>query len=379
MTQIKVDSVVNAAGSGKPDFSDGITVAGGAISSLNLCQYTSSGTEPSSPKNGAIWWDTVNGKYKVYLNGEFKEIELGGSGAAATWYGDKALIFGGLDSSSAKLNSIEKFTIQNSSTTASDFGDLTVAKAFNTGTSSGTRGVIIGGYGASQTNTIEYVTIATDGNATDYGDLTQARYGVAATTNGTLASAMGGWDDTTSRVNIIDYWTIDTGGTAADQGDLSAAVNYGAGIGNDTYGVMAGGYRASGEANQIEYFSWASLGSSTDTADLTVARTAIGACSNDTYGIWMGGGLSRTNIIDRITVSTQGNAADHGDLTNGTRNYLAAVGNADYAVSVGGVNASNVKTDHIEYVAFATSGNSTDIGDLVTGRQQLGACSGSAS
>ena len=79
MTQIKVDSITDVAGTGAPDFSDGLTVSGSAISALNTAEYYSSGTEPTSPKNGAIWWDSTNSKVMVYIAAEFKEVELGAS------------------------------------------------------------------------------------------------------------------------------------------------------------------------------------------------------------------------------------------------------------------------------------------------------------
>ena len=83
MTQIKVDNIADAAGTGAPDFEDGLTVAGSAISTLNTAEYYESGTEPSSPKNGAIWKDTANDKVMVYIAGEFKEIELGAAPISA--------------------------------------------------------------------------------------------------------------------------------------------------------------------------------------------------------------------------------------------------------------------------------------------------------
>lgn len=84
MTQIKVDNIADAAGTGAPDFEDGLTVAGSAISTLNTAEYYESGTEPSSPKNGALWKDTANDKLMMYVAGEFKEIELGAS-AGGGW------------------------------------------------------------------------------------------------------------------------------------------------------------------------------------------------------------------------------------------------------------------------------------------------------
>ena len=84
MTQIKVDNVVDAAGTAAADFTSGLTVAGAALSTLNTAEYYETGTEPTSPKNGAIWKDTANDKVMVYIADEFKEVELGAA-AAASW------------------------------------------------------------------------------------------------------------------------------------------------------------------------------------------------------------------------------------------------------------------------------------------------------
>ena len=50
----------------------------------------------------------------------------------------------------------------------------------------GARGIFFSGYitGSDYTNTIDYVTISTLGNAQDFGDLISATYHASATTNG---------------------------------------------------------------------------------------------------------------------------------------------------------------------------------------------------
>ena len=74
---------------------------------------------------------------------------------------------------------------------ATDFGDLSVVRISTDGASSNTRGLFMGGYNASfgasqtyRTNTIDYITIASTGNATDFGDLTNHGTG-GGTSNGT--------------------------------------------------------------------------------------------------------------------------------------------------------------------------------------------------
>lgn len=76
MTQLKVDTITDAAGTAAPDLEDGLTVNGSALSTVNTAEYYSSGSEPSSPKDGAIWWDTGNDKVMIYVNDEWREVEL---------------------------------------------------------------------------------------------------------------------------------------------------------------------------------------------------------------------------------------------------------------------------------------------------------------
>ncbi|MEK9699980.1 MAG: hypothetical protein VW270_29640, partial [Candidatus Poseidoniales archaeon] len=64
------------------------------------------------------------------------------------------------------------------------FGDLSVARLFSAATSSSTRGVWGGGYKPAVSNTIEYITMATLGDANNFGDLSQARQAHIAASNG---------------------------------------------------------------------------------------------------------------------------------------------------------------------------------------------------
>ena len=74
----------------------------------------------------------------------------------------------------------------------------------------------------TRTNAIGYATFDTPGNAVDFGDLTVTRKRVTATSNLTRAVFMGGNSGTGngSQNNTIDYVTIATTGNATDFGDL---------------------------------------------------------------------------------------------------------------------------------------------------------------
>ena len=67
---------------------------------------------------------------------------------------------------------------------ATDFGNLTAGKGFTAGTSNSTRGVFLGGYtNSGNVDNIDYITIASTGNAQDFGDLLAANQRGSATSN----------------------------------------------------------------------------------------------------------------------------------------------------------------------------------------------------
>ena len=79
----------------------------------------------------------------------------------------------------------------------------------------------MGGANPSVVNVIDYITIATTGNATDFGDLSEAKYGMGTATNSTIALSGGGY--TTVMTNVIEYVTIASTGNGVDFGDLTLA------------------------------------------------------------------------------------------------------------------------------------------------------------
>ena len=70
---------------------------------------------------------------------------------------------------------------------------------------------------------MEYITIASTGNATDFGDLTGTNYDLAGCSNGVRGLFAGGRHDDASAdgSNVIQYITIATTGNATDFGDLT--------------------------------------------------------------------------------------------------------------------------------------------------------------
>jgi hypothetical protein len=244
-------------------------------------------------------------------------------------------IGGGSGDGSGSLNysnSMDYVTIASPSN-ASDFGDLSVAVTYCTGDNKadGTYGLASGfRTSGGNVNNIEYITIATTSNTTDFGDLTQARTHSAACSDGTYAIMTGGMDGSSNLFNIIDYVTIASPSNASDFGDLLAARVDQAAVSSTTIGLIGGGRNSSYDLPiGMEYVMIATPGNAAAAGDLFNASNsyAAGASSNGTYGTWNGGGYI-SDLIQRVTISTSGNASDFADLTVGRSNAAGTSGNA---------------------------------------------------
>jgi hypothetical protein len=124
------------------------------------------------------------------------------------------------------VNTVDYVTIQ-STGNAVDFGDLTVVRQQLASCSNSTRGLFAGGFVPSPAttyyNVIDFITISSLGTISDFGDLTVARTtnstGAASPTRGLFAGGESP-SSTPAGTNIIDYITIASIGNATDFGDL---------------------------------------------------------------------------------------------------------------------------------------------------------------
>ena len=183
---------------------------------------------------------------------------------------------------------IDKITIA-SKGDASNFGNLTIARDGAGGVASPTRGVFATGYIApDRINILDYVTIATEGDAKDFGDLTNKRgtNGGGNTTRGVFA---GGYSPTASSPgasDTIDYITIASKGDAIDFGNLTRAFGTFGAASNSIRAVWCGGYgQPAGYYANLEYITIATLGNAASFGDLTSARASGSACSDSHGGL----------------------------------------------------------------------------------------------
>ncbi len=213
------------------------------------------------------------------------------------------------------VKTMEYVTIATTSN-VTNFGELTVARRSLQSLSSNTRGIWAGGTtNPAMSDVIDYATIATIGDAIDFGNLTgSGRRNAASAASPTRGLFAGGNPGSSPNVDdTIDYITIATTGDAIDFGNLSSAYREMDGCSNGTRGLFAGGGPGSGVLNTIDFVTISSTGNVTDFGDLFVAAGNIGGTSNGIRGVFAGGAYF--NTIQYVTISTTGNAADFGDLT----------------------------------------------------------------
>ena len=162
---------------------------------------------------------------------------------------------------------------------------------------------------------MDFVNIASQGDAINFGNLTGTNRGwISAFSSETRGIWTSGSDyPGNNRENTIDYVTIASAGNATDFGNMTQALREIGGSSSSTRGLIAGGYTAPANLNTIEFITIATTGNSQDFGDLYDARSLIGGTSNATRGIFAGGAY--TNTLQFVTIASTGDAADFGDLT----------------------------------------------------------------
>ena len=234
--------------------------------------------------------------------------------------------------------------------------DLGGGTGSNTGL--GVRGIFAGGYAngvsPTTTNSIDFVTISTLGNAQEFGDLTSGadqdivRCG-SSRTRGVFR------DGNSAPMTFITFAST---GNSASFGNSGLTENRANGFSSETRGLHAGG--TTSNRNQIEYITIASTGNAVDFGNLITGAHSVSTGASSTRGIFAGCAThpaNSTNAIEYVTISTLGNSQDFGDLVNGGFTYMT--------------NSSSNSTkmlataDHsIEQIIIATLGDGTDFGDL---------------
>ncbi len=196
---------------------------------------------------------------------------------------------GGENTSNSLLYTVDLITVATPGN-ATDWGaNLTSRRIYGGACGNSARSLFAGGYGVplgqstnSSLTSIDYLTLSnSSSNASDFGDLTEYRLHCGATSNGTYGLFAGGLVNTpvSAKHQSIDYVTIDTASNGSDFGDLVDNVWwYIDGCANETRATFSGGdYFTEGSpgtltGNVIQYVTIATPGNAIDFGDLTGNR-----------------------------------------------------------------------------------------------------------
>ena len=317
---------------------------------------------PTAPQSGALYY---NKDFRTieYWDGKFwRQVDN-------TTRRGRGLFAGGQPSPSAQIDSLELSTLGN----AVEFGQgLLNANANKGAFANGIRALFIGG-GSGSTD-MDYVTIASASNGIDFGNLSQGRGYVGGAASSTRGFGIGGWASPAVS-NRLDYVEIMTLGTAIDFGDLFTGC-YSPGCASSPTRAFAysGALSPSGDTKStVEVFTMASKGNATDFGNAdTKRRNLQNGSSSSTRAVFAGGIMdvpgspdaSVVNTISYITMASEGNALDFGDMTY-RRQRCAGASTQTRAVFYGGAmgNPTTAVYNVIDYVTIATTGNALDFGD----------------
>jgi len=171
---------------------------------------------------------------------DFGNLEAGNPFLATLASSTRGILAGGYRTPGARTNIIQ-FVTTSTLGNSVDFGDCVAPVYAAAGASNATRGIISGGDATPEgkTNTIQFVTISTLGNAIDFGDSTNKVHISAGAASPTRAAFFGGYTGTGSpnATNEINFVEIATTGNAQDFGDLLSSLFYSAGCSNGHGGL----------------------------------------------------------------------------------------------------------------------------------------------
>ena len=174
-----------------------------------------------------------------------------------------------------------------------DFGNLVSSRRGIMAAASPTRGIMAGGQDPSSgnqgVNTIEFVITATTGNTSDFGDATRTRRGGAGCSNSVRAVFGTGYiapAPSNTASSEVDFIAIATTGNATSFGDLTydRLETFGA-VASHTRGVFGGGYTGSAYVNTLDYIQIMTTGNGVDFGDLSEVRGGGGGFSNGNGGL----------------------------------------------------------------------------------------------
>ncbi len=348
--------------------STGATFRSGIENLTATDNFTLPGFSDDKPSVGTTRFNENLGSLEFYTGSEWRAVnsivDMGNRG--------RGCFAGGRDSGSSNQSDISFIEIATEGNAIS-FGDLATARMWPGGCGSATRGIF--GAGTPTTN-IDYITIASAGNGITFGTCGQSG-GAGACSSSTRALFGGGYVGTANAIQFIEIQTL---GNSVDFGDLMtrSSSQYMSACASSTRGYFMGSGNASNYSTLVDSVNFGAKGNTTRFGELTEGRAQSASFSNATRGVQACGQSTPTpsyrvsNIIDYITLSSEGNAVDFGDATFARAQLKTGAASQIRGCFAGGTVDGSDTYNVIEYIQFSTTGNAVDFGNLVNDGRRNG-------
>ena len=340
-------------------------------SSLNQLTLTNSFSVPTGDTNSRIHCQTAGsmrfneefGTLEFYTGDEWRIVNSYNKGSSA----GRALLFGGYsEPSNSNTLAIDVVTISTLGN-ATRFGQMDSSGDTSFGIGNETRGIYH--RGGSSSDTLEYVTTASEGNPIDFGNLSQARYLGARGNSSTRGIFLSGLGPSSSYKNNIDYVEMGTLGNALDFGDVNTSVFLNNNSVNSTVRVYSlGGYASPGvNISKIEYVTISSKGDALEFDDLDRPNSTFPGFANNVRGIYGGGNLRpfTSDQIFMFNTASQGKMIFFGELTQRRKEFAGSCSQTRGIFAGGQLDPNGPSTINIiDFVTIATTGDAQNFGDL---------------
>jgi len=182
-----------------------------------------------------------------------------------------------------EIDYVEISTVGN----ALDFGDLSFAHAPGAVGNSPTRGVFLSGYTPSNPYSgSEFISIASKGNGVTFGECSTLIAGGSCGSN-TRGIFGGGYtrNPASASIKTLQYVTMASFGNAVEFGNLVNNMTYASSGGNAVRGIFTGSDGSPYVNTNIDYVSVTSLGNAEDFGDLSIKTGYAGAVSDSHGGL----------------------------------------------------------------------------------------------
>jgi hypothetical protein len=163
----------------------------------------------------------------------------------------------------------------------------------------------------------------------------------------------------------MDYLNLSTLGNSMYFGDIASplgARRQTGGCSSSTRGIFMGGQGNGSNLNEIGYLTIASQGDAVDFGNLSAQRQTCQTLSSSTRGISYGAGEPAVNVIEYIEISTTGNSINFGESAKSRRDGFS-LASSTRGISGGGTGGTNAES-LIEYITISSLGDGTEFGNL---------------